>query len=302
MKAVIHKRESKRFFEGGDADNNWYDSYRRSLKRERQVMWHHSAWLFYHGKKYLNQQNKQTRRSSDMKKILILTLVVMMLLTSSTLLFAQTESKGDTLIVGPFNSQGLPLGALNEAIKGDTTAAGERAHKVYKLQRGAQYILTEVIQGDFPLVIVADAPDASNRPPIIRGGLREDGSAVNLWWQLYDNATFKNLWISGINLDGTGPINWIAQEVNTTGKTILYEGCIVDYTYTWGGTFADWGGMNVYKIINCIFMYIGNPTGTTWNGAICNALHADSMIVLNSTFYDFGCFAVAPGDNGNYFT
>lgn len=237
-----------------------------------------------------------------MNKKLVLLAIAMMLLFSSAMLFAQTTSKGDTLIIGPLNSEGQPLGALNEAIKADTTATGERAHKIYKLLRGAQYILTEVIQGDFPLVIVADKPNAANRPPIIRGGLRADGSSVNLWWQLYDHATFKNLWMSGVNLDGTGPINWIAQEVNTTGKTIWYDGCIVEYPYTWWATFADWGGMNVYKITNCIFQYVGNPTGTTWNGAVCNALHADSMIVLNSTFFDFGCFAVAPGDNGNFYT
>ena len=237
-----------------------------------------------------------------MKKVLVLSAIVMMLLISSAMLFAQITSKGDTLIIGPLNSQGQPLGALNEAIKADTTATGERAHKVYKLLRGAQYILTEVIQGDFPLVIVADEPDDAHRPPVIRGGLREDGSTVNLWWQLYDHATFKNLWMSGVNLDGTGPINWIAQEVNTTGKTFRYEGCIVEYPYTWWATFADWGGQNNYFVTDCIFQYIGNPTGTTWNGAVFNAPHADSLIVRNTTFWDFGCFAIASGGNGNFYT
>ena len=238
-----------------------------------------------------------------MKKKLVLPVIVIMLLISSSMLFAQITENGDTLIVGPISViTNQPVGALNEAIKADTTATGARAHEVYKLERGAQYILTEVIQADFPLVIVADAPDDANRPPIIRCGLREDGSAVNRWWVIFDNATFINLWMSGVNLDGTGPIDWISQEVNTTGKTIIYEGCIVEFPYTWWATLADWGGQNNYFITDCIFQYIGNPTGTTWNGAICNALHADSMIVRNSTFFDFGCFAVAPGDNGNFYT
>ena len=233
-----------------------------------------------------------------MKKMIILSAIVMALLISSTMLFAQTTEKGDTLIVGPISViTNQPLGALNEAIEADTTATGERAHKVYKLQPNAQYILTEVIQGDFPLVIVADAPDDANRPPIIRCGLREDGSAVNRWWVIFDDATFKNLWMSGVNLDGTGPIDWISQEVNTTGKTISYEGCIVEFPYTWWAVFADWGGQNNYFVTDCFFQYIGNPTGTTWNGAVFNAPHADTMIVRNSTFFDFGCFAVASGGN-----
>jgi hypothetical protein len=235
-----------------------------------------------------------------MKRALVFSLIVLLL--GSTMLFAQKVSKGDTLIIGPISDvTGAPIGALNEAIKADKNTDGTRIHKVYKLLPNAQYILTEVIQGDFPLVIVADEPTQENRPPIIRGGLKEDGSAVKLWWQLFDNATFKNLWISGVNLDGTGPINWIAQEVNTTGKTIWFDGCIVEYPYTWWATFADWGGMNKYKLTNCYFQYVGNPTGTTWNGAICHSLHADSMIVRNCTFFDFGCFAVAPG-SGNFYT
>lgn len=234
-----------------------------------------------------------------MKKRLALMLTVVTLLLSSTMLFAQTTSKGDTLIVGPMNAAGQPLGALNEAIKADTTANGERAHKVYKLLPKVQYILTETIQADFPLVIVADKPDAENRPPIIRCGVKEDGSSVGLWWQLYDDATFKNIWASGINMDGEGAINWIAQEVNTSGHTITMDGCIVEFPYTWWATFADWGSNNVYKFNNCIFQYVGNPTGTEWNGAVFHHMTADSVIVKNSTFYDFGCFAVS-GGNGTF--
>ncbi len=236
-----------------------------------------------------------------MRKLLVLSAIFVALLLSSAMLFAQTQSKGDTLIIGPLNSQGVPLGALNEAIKNDKDASGNRLHKVYKLQRNAQYILTEVLQLDFPAVIVADKPDANNRPPIIRCGLKEDGSTVDNWWNIYDHATFKNLWMTGVNLDGTGPISWIAQTVNTSGKKIVYEGCIFEYPYTWWATFADWGGHNVYKITNCIFKNIGNPTGAMWNGAIFHHMRIDSAIVRNTTFFNFGCFAVNGGE-GTFYT
>jgi hypothetical protein len=235
-----------------------------------------------------------------MKKTLYVLTILAVILVLSVSVSAQTESKGDTLLVGPLNSEGAAIGALNEAIHGDTTATGERAHKVYKLQRGAQYILTEVINADFPLIIVADAPDAENRPPIIRNGLNEEGATVNLWWRLFDHATFKNLWISGINMDGTGPINWISQEVNTSGKTISYEGCIVEFPYTWWAIFADWGGGNNYKLTDNIFMNIGNPTGTTWNGAVFHGMNIDSAIIRNNTFFNFGAFAVN-GNQGSYY-
>ncbi|MDZ7725272.1 MAG: T9SS type A sorting domain-containing protein [candidate division KSB1 bacterium] len=227
-----------------------------------------------------------------MKKRMLMLATAAILVVFCTGLFAQTTSVGDTLIVGPLNSEGQPLGALNEAIHGDTTETGERVHKVYKLQPNAQYILTEVIQADFPLVIVADEPDDENRPPIVRCGLKEDGSAVDNWWHLFDDATFKNLWMSGVNLDGTGPIAWIAQTAHATQKTITFDGCIVEFPYTWWATFWDPGGPNNYIIKDCLFKNIGNPTGTTWNGAVFTDDGHDTVIVHNTTFYKFGCFAV----------
>ncbi|MBN2426649.1 MAG: T9SS type A sorting domain-containing protein [Calditrichaceae bacterium] len=226
-----------------------------------------------------------------MKKIMVLFTILMVLLINISVLFAQTTSKGDTLIVGPQNSSGEYQGALNEAIKADTTAGGDRAHKVYKLLNNYHYILTEVIQADFPLVIVADPSDAENRPPIIRCGLREDGSPVNRWWVLFNDATFKNIWMSGINVDGNGPIDWISQEVNTSNKRIIYQGCIIEFPYTWWATFADWGSNNTYIMENCISQYVGNPTGATWNGAVFSGGTMDSVIQRNCTFFDFGCYA-----------
>ena len=229
-----------------------------------------------------------------MKKMLVLSTILMVFLVSSTMLFAQTESKGDTLMVGPLNSGGEPLGALNEAIKADTTAAGDRAHTVYKLQRGAQYILTEIIQADFPLVIVADAPgtDVTTRPPIIRCGVKEDGNSVNRWYAPYKGATFKNVWFSGINLDGTGPIDWIAVEAQGEGTRFVFEGCIIEFPYTWWATFGDYGVNNTYIMEDCICQYVGNPTGATWNGAVFSGgTPMDTLIQRNCTFYDFGCYA-----------
>ncbi len=229
----------------------------------------------------------------------------MLLLTAAVLLvfcaglFAQNVEKGDTLVVSPTDENGQPLlGALNMAIHGDTTEAGEQAHSVYELIPNAQYILTEVLQLNAPMTIYAPEPADDKRPPVVRCGLKEDGSPVNNLWHIYDDVAFKNIWFSGVNLDGTGPIAWILQTVQVSGIEISYDGCIMEFPYTWWASFADWGGMNVYKINDCIFQYVGNPTGTTWNGAIFNGDGSDSLIVRNSTFFDFGCFAV----KGAYYT
>ena len=233
------------------------------------------------------------------KRMLILTSALMVVFLFSNVFAQQVVEKGDTLIVSPSNEEGQPLlGALNMAIHGDTTEAGERKHKVYKLYRNAQYILTAPIQINSPIEIVADEPDAENRPPVIRCGTNEDGGTVARWWYIYADARFENIWVSGINLDGNGPIDWISQTVNASGITIEYDGCIVEFPYTWWATFADWGGRNVYKITDCVFKNIGNPTGTTWNGAVFHNGGHDSTIVKNTTFYKFGAFAI----HGSFYT
>lgn len=223
--------------------------------------------------------------------MLMIATIVVAILISGTMLFSQTESKGDTLIIGPLNSLGEPLGALNEAIKADVDASGARIHKIYKLQRNAQYILTEAIQADFPLVIVADKPDDNNRPPIVRCGLKEDGSSVNRWYVLFQGATFKNIWFSGVNLDGNGPVDWISMEVNGQKHRYIYDGCILEFPFTWWAMFADWGLNNTYILTNSICQYIGNPSGATWNGAVFTGGTMDSVIERNNTFFDFGCYA-----------
>jgi len=236
-----------------------------------------------------------------MKKRLLMLATLAMLMAFGSNLSAQTVSKGDTLLIGPLNSEGQPLGALNEAISKDKNPDGTRKHKVYKLERNRQYILSEIINADFPLVLVADKPDNNNRPPIIRMGVDAEGAPLELWWRILDNATFKNLWMSGVNLDGNGPIGWISQEVNTSNKAIRYDGCIFEFPYTWWAMFADWGSHNSYFFNDCTFKNIGNPTGATWSGAIFHHGLMDSVVMKNTTFYNFGCFAINTG-NGTYYT
>ncbi len=235
-----------------------------------------------------------------MKTVLQLSTALVIILILGANALAQTESRGDTLVIGPLNSDGQPAGALNEAIHGDVDANGNRLHSVYKLHRGTQYILTETLEADFPLVIVADDPDDDHHPPVIRAGVMADGGNVNPLYRIFDDATFRNVWLTGVTADGDGGISWILDEVQSTGKTITYEGCIVEYPYTGWAAFNDVGGQNVYKVNDCIFMNHGSP-GATWNGAIWNGAGRDSTIIRNSTFFNFGAFASINGP-GTFYT
>jgi len=255
----------------------------------------------------MNQVYEKEINMQKRSMFMTIAIVLVALLTS----FAQvTTESGDTLFVSPFDTDGVTplLGALNMAINGDTIPGDTTLatqHSVYVLTLGAQYILTEAININSPIEICAPTPDPTagiaGRPPVIRAGLKEDGSAVDMLWHIYSDVKFKNIWASGINLDGTGPISWIFQDVGVSGVSITYEGCVVEFPYTWWATFADWANRNKYFITDCIFQYLGNPTGAMWNGSIFHNSGADTMIVKNSSFFDFGCFAIHCSP-GQYYT
>jgi len=238
-----------------------------------------------------------------MKKAYLFSMLLCIILANMNIVFGQIESIGDTLKIGPNNYDGSPVGALNHYIAADVTATGDRLHSVYKLQRGATYILTERIVADFPLTIVADRPDAANRPPIIRTGLKEDGSTVLHLFEFYDDVTFKNLMITGITPTGDSPSEWMILNMNESDKRYTFDGCFFENIYSWWGFIEDWGSHSVHKYTNCYFRNFGEPGGV-WNGAILGCEPpADSLIYRNCTFFDFDCCALSVAeDKGALYT
>ena len=219
-----------------------------------------------------------------MKRFIVITVVG--LLVAAGMVYGQTTSKGDTLIIGPLNSQGQPVGALNEYIAADTTASGQRAHKVYKLLRNQTYILTATVAADFPLVIVADPPDENNRPPIIRSGLKPDGSTVMPLIQAFTDWTMKNIWISGVAPTGDSNIGWHVLAVNGEKTRIVFEGCIFE------NPFAGWSYVNgygashtTYIVKDCIVRNVVQPGGT-WAGSFLTHGVIDTVKFINTTFFN----------------
>jgi hypothetical protein len=238
-------------------------------------------------------ETKLLLKQNVTKTMIPFLLFLVLTLFPNIMVFSQIESKGDTLIIGPKNHDGSMVGALNYYFYADTTLTGDRAHSVYKLHRGAQYLLTERIVADFPLTIVADKPVANNAPPIIRTGLKEDGSTVENLLELYNNATFKNLFISGISPSGDSPSEWMIILLDASDKKMVFDGCIFENIYSWWGFIEDWGSHNVHEFTNCYFRNFGEPGGT-WNGAIMGAEpSADSLIYRNCTYFNFDCCATS---------
>ena len=219
-----------------------------------------------------------------MKKVTIL--AVALLLLASGVSFGQATSKGDTLIIGPMNSQGQPVGALNEYIAADTTSTGERAHKVYKLLRNQTYILTATVSADFPLVIVADPPDENNRPPIIRSGLKPDGSTVMPLIQAFNDWTLKNVWVSGVAPTGDSNIGWHVLACNGEGTRIVFEGCIFENPYAGWSYVNGYGASHTtYIVKDCIVRNVVQPGGT-WAGSFLTHGVIDTVKFINTTFFN----------------
>ncbi len=244
-----------------------------------------------------------------MKKSITLCLTVGLLLLTGSMLHAQAVSKGDTLLVPPTLPNGAPVGALTYYIYGDTTDMGEQIHSVYELYRDSTYILLETFTVDSSRAkgetfeLMAQEPDDNHRPPIIRSGLKEDGSTVLPLMEIRWNILMKNLYISGVNPTGDGAIGWQVIYHNASYKNLTWEGCYFEAPYTSWTLFNNSGAHNVIKMEKCVFRNLGTP-GTTWNGAVRGSgTAADSVILRHNTYFNFGCCATnAPEDVGVLYT
>ncbi|MEN8193203.1 MAG: T9SS type A sorting domain-containing protein [Bacteroidota bacterium] len=221
-----------------------------------------------------------------MKKFVTFT-ILMCVFVLSNMTFAQITESGDTLIIGPQNHDGSPVGALNYYINSDTLTDGSRAHSVYKILRGETYILTNTIFANFPLVLVADAPDDENMPPVIRAGLRDDGTVVAPLMDIGDDWTMKNVYMSGIVPTGDASISWFVVQVTKPYASIDLNGCVFENVNAgWCFIHNYFGGTNAtFKIQNCTVRNSLN-SGGTWAGTFLGLGVTDSLIFRNNTFFN----------------
>ncbi|NOY58673.1 MAG: T9SS type A sorting domain-containing protein [Calditrichaeota bacterium] len=217
------------------------------------------------------------------KKIALFFLLAAIFLIHN-LLLAQATSKGDTLIIGPINHDGTPVGALNYYINSDSTANGDRVHSVYKLLHGKTYIITEPIIANYPLTIVADSDESVIRP-LIRAGLKTDGSPVSPLIETYDNMTLINLYISGIAPTGDASIgSKIIMNKGENARHII-KSCVFE------NEFAKWGFLRnrapggKYYVSDCKVRNFVRK-GATWTGTFLTLSIADTVKMVNNTFFN----------------
>jgi hypothetical protein len=232
-----------------------------------------------------------------MKKYLILIFAIALFSNSS--FFAQ-----DTLLV-PDQINGEYFGALNKTILGDTTADGNRKHKVYKLERGKIYLLNGTLKAaknaDDHIIIVADKPDDDNPPPIITAGFRDDGSNATGGSYIHSgpgDLTIKNVYFNtyppkeaGSDMLSWTPQAWAIIQLAGENRTFEFDGCYFEGT-NWT-TMIHWTPPRKVTVKNCYFRNMGKAS-VRWNGVGLNLGNndVDTVIMRNNTFFNMQSFAL----------
>ncbi|RKY49226.1 MAG: hypothetical protein DRP88_00240 [Candidatus Neomarinimicrobiota bacterium] len=211
----------------------------------------------------------------------------------TNILSAGVIEKGDTLLIGNHKPDGSLNGALDYWIYNDVDEDGKHKHKVYELYRDSVYFVENVIRFDEDIHIVAPKPTREKRPPVIRPGLKSDGSCPPWIFEFHESAVLKNLWITGIRPDGEGASGqWVINIVDHDGTSYTFDGLIIEAPYTgWSAVQGTGSGRSTWKILNCLVFSVGTP-GIKWNGTVfCESgpgIPKDSVICRNSTFFNVG--------------
>jgi hypothetical protein len=174
-----------------------------------------------------------------MKKNLLFTLFMTLGILFSVSVSAQTwddvikEVKGDTAVVFGFTGSGQIVNTLWYAVKGDTTATGERTNpnRVYETIPGEIYLTDGTLELDASvpdLRIVAPPIDRTGSvvPPLHIKQTKLDGSFDKTFFQTNGDVFFENQYflmaLTNETLDRELLRNKLA------GTTSEYKGCIFE--------------------------------------------------------------------------
>jgi len=177
------------------------------------------------------------------------------------------------------------IGTLNDAINGDTTAAGERVdpeNTVYRLQRGteAYYGLTGSISNiGFPLTIMAaegDGPRPFLQPRVV-------GDASSRAFRPQGDIKLVGLHVT--NLDELGGLNDRILRCSKDNIKVIAEDCWFDKA-SQSFIRTDNPGQS-YFLTNCVISNIGAP-GDPNNGRGIDdrGNDIDSIVMINCTCYN----------------
>jgi len=177
------------------------------------------------------------------------------------------------------------IGTLNDSIKGDTTALGERIdpeNTVYRLQRGieAYYGLVGSISNKgYSLTIVA--ADGDGARPFLQP--RDEGDGSSRAFRPKDDITLVGLHVT--NLDQLGGLNDRILRCDDDGIRVTLDHCWFDQT-SQSFIRVDDPDMT-FVITNCVVSNIGQPKDpNNGRGIDDRGNDIDTIIIENSTFYN----------------
>jgi Secretion system C-terminal sorting domain len=176
------------------------------------------------------------------------------------------------------------FGTLNEAIRNDTIANGERKdpNTIYVLKRGGVYVLSgTVLATGFTLRLEAQG-ESGPRPYVLMGFLA-GGTQVEECFSVFNGGSFKSIHFSAIDEVNT----YVARilSVDAPDSRLEFYDCIMDGS---GQTLLrlNSAGAKVY-MRNCTVSRMGRPSNPD-NGRIIDdrGNQVDSIVVENNTWYN----------------
>lgn len=242
-----------------------------------------------------------------MKKNLLFTLFMALGIFISGSVLAQTwddvilEVKGDTAVVKGVKATQGTINTLWIAIKGDTTATGERTNpnRIYETIPDEVYLTDGTLELDATvpdLVITAPPIDRTGdvQPPLHIKQVQVDGSFDKTFFQMgAGNITLENQYVLLALTNNT--LDREVQRNLSSGTRTIWTGCIFEFT-NWSLCFPS-ARLQTYKFTDCLFINVGNePTiekglpFDSWN-------MVDTLWYENCTFLNAGGVAVARTPN-----
>jgi hypothetical protein len=214
-----------------------------------------------------------------------LSTIVLFALISICTVNAQT-SKGDTLFITTVEAMEIPL---NEIIAGDTTASGDRQHKVYELEPDGWYSLSGTLNtSSYDLNLVSSKRTSTDqmRPILL---FKEEFAG----WALIESG--KNVYLEGLHImeaaetEGGNLGPWARAGLNLwpagENQAVTMHDMVLDFSH------SMWlaGAKNGLKLTltNNLVRFRGGVNNDWWNGFafVPNNIKDIEVYVENCTFY-----------------
>jgi hypothetical protein len=229
-------------------------------------------------------------------------LLLALLVTCAIFWPHQANAQGDTLVVEWWdaNAEEIIVNSLRNAILTDTDRPPGR---VYKLQRGGYYWITDRIENDgYHLRIVGEEPGNTiqTAPAVIQRVHPAEGEIDTRIITGLNDVTLKNLWISGADDEGVQTAYQPVQ-IDASNGRFVFDNVVFERSNFAIPAFT--GANNTIIFTNCVFRnLVGKVSDQQWQGrGISIWADQDTVIIENNTFFNVNMTAFQlEGGAGSY--